>query len=125
MIGRFLKVLTSLVLAAAIAGCSLFAPKTQSVTINGEPSGCRVIVNGNVVTVPCAIQVKRNQNVQIHVSKKGYVPSMMSCGYSLNLFGMLDLIGTICWLVPVVGLLTPGAYSLDQENFFFSLTPDR
>ena len=120
------KVFISVVNVALIlmlAGCSIFAPKDQMISINGDPANAKILVNGNVLNGPGAVQVKRNKNVHITVTKEGYSTYAMTSGYGLSQFGILDLIGTFCFLVPVVGLLTPGAYELDQDSFYYSLTP--
>ena len=124
MIGKFVRAASSVVLVLAIAGCSVFAPQNQTITISGEPASAAVMVNGNHVTVPATMLVKRNQNINIVVSKKGYRTHMMSGGFSLSTFGILDIIGGCIFLVPFVGLLTPGAYTLDQDHFHFVLSPE-
>lgn len=124
MLKRIAVSVLNVVLVLVMTGCSLFAPKDQMISINGEPAGARVLVNGNVMTVPGTLSVKRNKNVHIMVTKPGYHPYAITTGYTLSQYGTLDLIGTFVFLVPVVGLITPGAYELEQDTFYYSLTQE-
>ena len=98
MLKRIAVSVLNVVLVLVMTGCSLFAPKDQMISINGEPAGARVLVNGNVMTVPGTLSVKRNKNVHIMVTKPGYHPYSITTGYTLSPFGTLDLIGTFVFL---------------------------
>lgn len=67
------------------------------------------------------IPVKRNQNVSIMAKKDGYIPIQRSIGKSINTTGMLDVIGGLIFLLPLFGLLAPGAYSLDETNLSITM----
>jgi len=60
--------------------------------------------------------VKRNENVQIMAKKPGYITSQKTIGKGLNTTGILDIVGGVLILIPLFGLLAPGAYSLDETN---------
>ena len=60
--------------------------------------------------------VKRNENAQIMAKKSGYITVQRSIGKSLNTTGILDIVGGVLILIPLFGLLAPGAYSLDETN---------
>ena len=125
MIKDLFRMMVTAALVATISGCSLFVPHSQSITINGTPGDAVITVNGNTVYAPASIRVPRDKNVGILVSKEGYSPFLMSSGYSLSAWGVLDIIGGVIWLVPFFGLLAPGAYSLDNDTFYYSLAPAR
>ena len=113
----------SVMLFMATSGCSLFAPSTQTISVDGQPSGALVVINGKPFNAPCSCKVKRNRNVEITVSQKGYFPYTMKSGYSLSTTGMLDLAGAAFFLVPAVGFVSPGAFVLEQDTFYYTLTP--
>lgn len=113
----------SLMLLVSFSGCSLFVPHKQSITINGNPANAAVIVNGQQYMAPATIRVRRNKNVNIIATKNGYNTFTLQSGFSLSPWGVLDIIGGVCFLVPFFGLLAPGAYELDQDNFYYMLTP--
>lgn len=123
MFKRIAYCCVSLVLVVSISGCSLFVPHKQSISINGKPANATVIVNGRQYNTPTVIQVKRNKDVSIVVSKDGYNTFQCHSGHSLSTWGILDVIGGVCVLVPFLGLLSPGAFELDQDNFYYVLTP--
>jgi hypothetical protein len=50
---------------------------------------------------------------------------MLSSNCTLSTFGVLDLVGGFFLLVPWVGLLAPGAFTLDNQNFTYHLIPQK
>lgn len=125
MFRKLAKTLTAALLAFSISGCSLFMPWNQTISINGNPPDANVVVNGNTINAPGTVRVRRDKNVSIVVTKNGYQPFFMTSGYSLSACGILDIIGGFFWIVPLFGLLAPGAYRLDSDNFSYALTPIR
>ncbi len=120
---KFFQAVVASVLIASLSGCSLFADKTQTISINGQPAGAHVVVNGQPMVAPVHMEVKRNQRLSITVTKEGYNPCLINSSYTLSTTGMLDLAGTIFFLFPALGFISPGAFTLDQDNFYYNLVP--
>jgi hypothetical protein len=98
-------------------GCSAFRSSTQTITVTTDQPDTEIYVNGTMAGKGTAnMAVKRNQNVSILAKKDGYIPVNRTIGKSLNTTGILDIVGGILILLPIFGLLAPGAYSLDEEN---------
>ncbi len=120
-----LKTLLCTVLATAFlltnTGCSVFRPHKQTVNVTCFPEDAVLMVNGQRYHAPTQIRVKRDQDVSIQAYKDGYTPYQRTIGHSLNTTGILDVVGTLLILVPCVGLLTPGAWSLDETNVGITL----
>ena len=57
--------------------------------------------------------------------KKGYVPYQRTIRSQLNATGILDVVGLALFVLPGVGLLTPGAYSLDETDIIIYLYEKR
>ena len=114
----------SVMLAAAISGCSIFVPHFQTVTVTGEPEDAKVTINGNSVCIPGSLVLRRDKPIFLSVVKAGYQPYTSSCGYSLSGWGVTDLIFGVILLVPLFGLMSPGAYKLDMDHFDFTLRPN-
>lgn len=113
-----LKQLSMLVLVCFLtANCSAFRSSTEIVSVTTDHPDSMIYVNGGMVGQgSTSASVKRNQNVQIMVKKDGYVTQQRTIGKSLNVTGILDIIGGVLVLLPIFGLLAPGAYSLDENN---------
>ena len=106
-----------LVCAMLTTGCSAFRSSTQTITVTTDQPDTEIYINGAMAGKGTAsIPVKRNQNVSILAKKDGYIPVNRTIGKSLNTTGVLDIVGGILVLIPIFGLLAPGAYSLDEEN---------
>lgn len=106
-----------------VGGCSAFRPHTQTVNIVCDPSDAILTVNGNRYASPAQVSVKRNRDVAIQCQKTGYHVAQQTIGHSLNGTGALDAAGTVLFLLPGIGLFTPGAWSLDQEDVRIQLYP--
>ncbi len=114
-----------LILCVALSGCSAFRDSTQNISVSSDQSDAQIFINGQLAgTGTASMAVKRNENVQIMTKKDGYVTSQKTIGKSLNTTGVLDIIGGVLFLIPLFGLLSPGAYSLDQTNVSIMLVQE-
>ena len=104
------------VLGASVFGCSAFAPHTQEVTINSVPMGADVKVDGVPYgPTPVTVKLQRNKDHAI-IATRGQQIGAQTVGNHLSLTGALDIAGTFVFIVPVIGLFTPGAFSLDTTQ---------
>lgn len=114
----------ALVLALLIlSGCSAFRPHSQMVNVVCEPSDAVLTVNGQRYSSPAQVSAKRNRDVSIQCHKAGYHPAQRTVGHHFNGTGALDAAGTLVFLLPGIGLFTPGAWSLDEEDVHIQLYP--
>ena len=114
-------VMASLVLLTT-NGCSFFAPKTEEVAVNTVPAGAEVYVNNSLKgTAPCSVPVSCKGG-EILIKKAGYDPQIHKVGRHLGTCGVMDIVGTVIFLVPAIGLFSPGAYTLDEHTINVSLT---
>ena len=103
------------------SGCSAFRPRTETINISSNPEGADVTVNGATYRTPAQASVRRDGSIAIQCYKKGYVPYNRTIDTHLNTTGILDIVGTCIFIIPCIGLFTPGAYSLDETNVNVSL----
>lgn len=119
---RVANVVMAALVVLTTNGCSLFAPKSETVSVNSEPQGAQVYVNGTLKgTTPCNVSVPCKE-ANIIVKKDGYNSQFYTIGHSLGTCGILDIVGTVIIIVPVFGLLSSGAYTLDQHTIHAPLT---
>ena len=106
-----------LVVAMTFPGCSFFRSSTQILSITSDQPDAEIFVNGSMVGKGAvALPVKRNETVRVRVKKEGYITAQRLIENSLNTTGTLDLCGGCIILLPILGFLSPGAFSLDEEN---------
>jgi len=108
-------------LLAASSGCSAFNSHMQTMNINCSPTDAILMVNGQRYTPPAQVSVKRNRDVSIQCYKDGFAPYQRTIGNHFNTTGILDAVGTWLFIVPAIGLCTPGAWSLDETDITISL----
>jgi hypothetical protein len=102
----------SLALVVGSAGCSAFKPKMQQVTIATVPVGATVIVDGKEVgRSPVTVPLQRNRSHSI-AATLGSKTGTRDLNTRLATSGILDIVGAVLFLVPGIGLLTPGAFDL-------------
>jgi hypothetical protein len=66
----------------------------------------------------------RNRDFHLEAVKKGYMSYSKNVGYHLSFTGTLDVIGALIVLFPVVGLISPGAWTLDDTEIHVALVPE-
>jgi len=114
-----MKKIISLILAISITGCSMFVPSHESLTVTSDQADAKIFINGALIGKGLAsASVKRNKDTNIMVKKEGFHTVQRNIGNHLNVFGVMDVIGGILFLVPIIGLMAPGGLtrSLSQTS---------
>ncbi|MBN1419927.1 MAG: hypothetical protein JXP34_14195 [Planctomycetes bacterium] len=121
-----LVVCISVSLVVAAPGCSFFVPFTQTITVTASEPDAQIVVNGAFVgSGTVQTRARRNTDVAVLVTKQGFRPTTRSIGHSMGAAGILDIIGGCVWLIPFLGLLSPGAWKLDETNMVILLAPEQ
>ena len=100
----------------AVSGCSVFMPRTQTVSAVCSEPDATLQVNGQTYQGMAQVEAKKNKKVSIMCTKSGYFPAQRTIDYSLSGTGVADIIGTLFFLLPGIGLFTAGAWDLDETN---------
>lgn len=91
------RIISVIAVSIALSGCATIIRGTeQQVSINTNPTGANVqFSNGQSCVAPCQIKVKRDQSLQITISKEGchqqtatMIPSLAGAGVMLG--GFID-----------------------------------
>ncbi len=67
--------------------------------------------------------MSRNESVSVMAFKDGHHNFMRTIDSRPNGLFVLDVVGGVIWLVPFIGLVTPGAYSLETQELNISMVP--
>ena len=109
----------------SLTGCSIFSGSTQPLMVNSEPPGAQVLINGTVAgTTPLQYQVPRRGDLTVEVHKTGYQTQSRVTGRKLSSTGIVDVIGGAVFLLPLLGLIAPGAWEQDPSTIDITLEPD-
>jgi len=108
-----------------LSGCSAFVSKTETVSAACSVSDALLQINGQQFKHVGQVDVKRNRSVSIMCTRPGYFPAHKSIDYSLSGTGTADIVGTFFFLLPVLGLFSAGAYSLDERNVSLVMIPNK
>lgn len=116
------KIITTL-LMVSLTGCSLIQSSTQPVTVVPSNQNAQIYVDGNMIGKgPQTVQLKRNATHSI-MAKCPKSAGVAGIDKSLSTTGMLDIVGGLIFLIPFVGLLSPGAYDLSPTSLSVAI-PD-
>ena len=106
------------------AGCSVFQPRQQSVTIIASEPGSQISVNNNPVgTSPVTIMLDRDKTYSVGASAFGRTGTA-AIGRKVSAAGGLDIAGGILFLVPIIGVFTPGFWELDPTTVTVKIPTD-
>ncbi len=98
-----------------LSGCSAFVPKTEALNINCSEEDATLQVNGQMYKGSAQPEVERNKPVAIMCTKPGFYPAQKTIDKSLSGTGIADIVGTFIFLLPGIGLFTPGAWTLNED----------
>lgn len=108
-----------------MTACSIFGGSSQPLSVNSDPPGANVLINGTLAgTTPLQHQVPRRGDVTVEVQKAGYKPQSRTTGRKLSSVGIVDVIGGALFLLPLLGLIAPGAWEQDPGMIGITLEPD-
>ena len=104
------------VLVLTIAGCSATRSNMQTLKINCNVPGTILKVNGDTYDCPAEVDVRRDSKATIEAYKEGCDKYYKQIDYHLSATAKADAVGTAFLFFPVFGLLTPGAWDLDETE---------
>jgi hypothetical protein len=108
------------------SGCSLFAPSKQTIHVTSSPEGAKVLAGGQPVgQTPVQFEAHRGDNLLIEVQKTGYQTQYRTTSRTLSSIGTLDVVGGFVLLLPLLGLLSSGAWKHDPDKYGIILEPEK
>ena len=120
-----LRALSLAVTVFFMAGCSLFASRSQSIGVSSDPPGAQVLVSGKPMgTTPLHFEVHRGENLLLEVKKSGYHTQFRTFSRKVSTIGIIDLVGACVFLIPIIGLLSSGAWEHDPPEAGVTLEPE-
>lgn len=117
--------LVMLALILFINGCSVFRSSTETVNVSCAQEGSTIMLNDARFQNVAHFAAQRDKPLVIRCYKEGYYPYSQTVNYHLNTTGVLDIVGTFLFLLPVIGLFTAGAFSLDTTDVNVQLFADK
>jgi PEGA domain len=122
---QYSRVLIILLYTIALSGCSFFGGSSQNFAVSSNPTGATVRINGQQIGVtPLQHQISRRGDLLVEVEKPGYKSQFRQTSRKLSGLGIADVIGGAVILLPLIGLVSPGAWEQDPSVMGFSLDPD-
>lgn len=118
--------MTVVLVTVSFSGCSIFAPSMQTLQVSSSPDGATVVAGGTPVgETPIQFEAHRGKDLLIEVKKPGYQNQFRTTSRTLSSIGTVDVIGAYFILLPLLGLLSSGAWKHDPETYGFVLEPEK
>ena len=106
-----------------IQSCSLFVPSMSTVAITASDPRAEIFVDGAPVgRGAVTTRVKRNESHMV-MARVGDRTGMAAIGTSISGTGVLDIVGGIFFLVPLIGIAGPGFFKLDSTTVMVHVPP--
>ena len=116
------KVACVLLASIVVCGCStLKTERFAEVAVICNPEGAIASVNDVHKDSPATFKVVTNKDIDVSCQKSGYITSSEKVRTHITATGVLDAVGGFLFLVPAIGLISPGAWALDKESFEITL----
>ena len=107
------------------SGCStLKTDHYTDVSVSCKPDESIASVNGEHKNAPATFSVVTNKDLDVACQKPGYITSTKKVRTHITTTGVLDAIGGFLFLVPAIGLISPGAWELDQKEIEMTLVKE-
>jgi hypothetical protein len=119
MFRRFLCAI--LIGCITLQGCSLFSPSMQTLTVSTSDPAAEIYINGSYIgkgSASLSLAKNRAHTVRAALGKR---ESVQVVGYHISATGILDIIGGVLFLLPLLGLLGPGFFTLDLEHVHMAI----
>jgi hypothetical protein len=115
------SVLGCLLLISLMAGCSFAGPRTQQILIQASAPNADIYVDGQLRgkgSVSVTLIRNRTHTVQ---AKVGQCTGVALIEQTISVYGALDIVGTCVFLVPIIGVLSPGFWALQPDSVFVAV----
>lgn len=95
----------------------------QSVTVTSTDPSADLFADGNPIGRGTAtVSLSRNKDHSL-MARLGERVSTFQIGTHVSTTGALDILGTVLFLIPVIGVAGAGFWSLDTDSVILTLPP--
>ena len=124
MLRRLIAVISLVCLVAGQSACSFGSASMQSVAIIPSHPKAEVFVDGNYMGIgPQSIRLAKDATHSV-MAKCGDSAGAATIDRNLSETGMLDIIGGFFLLIPLIGLVAPGAWELSPASISVAIPDD-
>ncbi len=120
----WVRSLAVILAAIQVSSCSLFVSSTEPVVINASDPSAQISVDGAPVGIGTVTQdLKRNRGHAVMAKTSDNRAGTATIGTKISTTGVLDIVGGCLILVPFLGVMSPGFWSLDTDQVAIAVPP--
>ena len=120
LFSRLISGLTVVALSLLISGCAtVFSGSTQSLSIDSDPSGASVRLNGEQVgNTPWSGIVKRKRNLTVNLEKAGYEREQRAI---VGNFNPVSILSIFLWDLGTTDFITGAMWEYTPDSYYFKM----
>jgi len=117
---RLISGLAVVALSLLISGCAtVLSGSTQSLSIDSDPSGAAVRLDGQQVgETPWNGVVKKKRNLRVNLEKPGYTNEQVTISGSFNPIAVLSI---LLWDLGTTDFITGAMWEYSPDSFYFKM----
>ena len=108
--------LVAAVLVLGAPGCSLFAGSRATITVTATDPAAQIWIDGAMYGTGTVQAVVARDESHTVIARVGDRVGVRSVGRTVSTTGILDIVGGILWLIPLLGLLGPGFWDPEEDH---------
>lgn len=101
-----------------ITSCSLFCSGSKTVLVSSNDPNAILRADGQYIGKGSGSASLKKNKTHIITAQNGTKQGAAMLDSEISITGVLDLIGGICFLVPFLGFLSKGAWTLDKDSVY-------
>lgn len=109
--------------AVPLGGCSLFAGSTQMIAVSATDPDADLYVDNQLIGRGAgSVSLKKNKG-HVVVARVGDRAGTAIIDKSISTTGVLDIVGGLLILIPFLGVVSPGFWTLEPETVVVAIPP--
>ena len=105
-------------------GCSLFRTSSQTVKVCATDSDADLFADGRPIGKgPTTVKLKRNESHHFMAKVPDGRVGIRQVEPSMSVTAIMDIVGGVVLLFPLLGLLSPGAWDLESSSILIVVPP--
>ena len=104
------------VLAVSTPGCSLFADSHATLTVTASDPAAQIWIDGTLYGTGTVQAVVARDEAHSVMARVGDRVAVRPVGRSISTTGILDIVGGVLFLFPLLGLLGAGFWDVEADH---------
>lgn len=120
-IKNIFKTLIACAVCTGLASCSLFSSGKQKIMVQTNDPAAVIRSEGQYVGTGSGVVTLKKNRGHIITAENGSKKGMALVESEISVTGVLDIIGGCCFLLPFLGFVSKGAWTLNPDSVYIEV----